>query len=166
MRQNAAGKPGEGAMKAGPDRWRHDNIGRLLNNAIARFEGRVLQLMTQAGLPDAKLSHISLTRNLDAKGTRVSELARRAGMTKQAMGELVMQCLDLNLVSVAVDNSDKRARIVRFTPQGRQWLRAFAKAVNKAEKEMRQEIGGDDLAVVKKALAAYGAGFDALSDSA
>ena len=80
------------------DRWRHDNVGRLLNNAVSRFESRVLELMSHSGHPQARISHISLTRNLDLKGTRVSELARRAGMTKQAMGELVSQCAALKLV--------------------------------------------------------------------
>src|SRR6185295_414628 len=77
------------------DRWRHDNAGRLLNNAVSRFESRVLQLMSRSGHPEARISHISLTRNLDLRGTRVSELGRRAGMTKQAMGELVTQCAAL-----------------------------------------------------------------------
>src|SRR5215470_1834893 len=101
------------------DRWRHDNVGRLLNNAVARLESRVLELMSQSGHPQARISHISLTRNLDLKGTRVSGLARRAGMTKQAMGELVSQCAALKLVVVDIDPLDKRARIVRFTAEGR-----------------------------------------------
>src|SRR5215470_384166 len=100
------------------DRWRHDNVGRLLNNAISRFESRVLELMSQSGHPQARISHIALTRNLDQKGTRVSELAHRAGMTKQAMGELVSQCAALRLVVTNLDPLDKRARVVQFTSQG------------------------------------------------
>ena len=148
------------------DRWRYDNVGRLLNNAVSRFESRVLELMSQSGHPQARISHISLTRNLDLKGTRVSELARRAGMTKQAMGELVGQCAALKLVIANTDPSDKRARIVQFTPEGRRWLEAFRHAVDQAEREMRDEVGAVGMDVLRGALALYGVRFDALSSKA
>jgi DNA-binding MarR family transcriptional regulator len=149
--------------KSSDDRWRHDNVGRLLNNAVARFEARVLELMSQSGHPQARISHISLTRNLDLSGTRVSELARRAGMTKQAMGELVSQCAALRLVVTSADPSDKRARLVRFTPGGLRWLDAFRQAVDLAEREMRDEVGAISMDVLRGALALYGEAFDTLS---
>jgi DNA-binding MarR family transcriptional regulator len=145
------------------DRWRHDNIGRLLNNAVSRFESRVLEVMSQSGHPEARISHISLTRNLDLEGTRVSDLARRAGMTKQAMGELVRQCGALNLVITREDPSDKRARVVRFTPEGLRWLEAFRQSVDRAEREMRDEVGAMSMDVLRGALALYGKDFDTLS---
>jgi DNA-binding MarR family transcriptional regulator len=147
----------------GIDQWRHDNVGRLLNNAVSRFEFRVLELMSQSGHPQARISHISLTRNLDLTGTRVSQLARRAGMTKQAMGELVSQCAALRLVATSADPSDKRARIVRFTTEGRRWLEAFRQAVDQAEREMREQVGSMAMDVLRGALALYGEGFDTLS---
>jgi DNA-binding MarR family transcriptional regulator len=146
------------------DRWRHDNVGRLLNNALARFESRVLELMSRSGHPDARISHIALTRNLDLGGTRVSELARRAGMTKQAMGELVGQCAELGLVVASVDPSDKRARVVTFTPDGLRWLEAFRQAVDRTEEEMREEVGAMSMDVLRGALALYGSGFDTLAN--
>jgi DNA-binding MarR family transcriptional regulator len=145
------------------DGWRHDNVGRLLNNAVSRFESRVLEFMFQSEHPEARISHISLTRNLDREGTRVSELARRAGMTKQAMGELVSQCGALNLVVASVDPADRRARVVRFTPKGLRWLEAFRQAVDRAEREMRDEVGAMSMDVLRGALTLYGVGFDTLS---
>jgi DNA-binding MarR family transcriptional regulator len=119
--------------------------------------------MSQSGHPQARISHVSLTRNLDLTGTRVSELARRAGMTKQAMGELVSQCVALKLVVTSADPSDKRARVVQFTPAGLRWLEAFRHAVDEAEREMRDEVGSMAMDVLRGALALYGAGFDTLS---
>lgn len=145
------------------DGWRHDNVGRLLNNAVARFESRVLELMAQSGHPKARIAHVSLTRNLGLEGTRVSELARRAGMTKQAMGELVSQCAAMKLVVSRADPLDKRARVVRFTSSGLEWLGAFRKAVDQAEREMRAEVGSIWMDGLRGALALYGAGFDTLS---
>jgi DNA-binding MarR family transcriptional regulator len=146
------------------DQWRHDNIGRLLNNAVRRFEDRVLALMAIAGHSETRISHVGLTRNLDLSGTRISELAKRAGMTKQAMGELVQQCAALGLVEIGSDPDDKRARLVRFTRQGLRWLDNFRGAVDQAEREMRMEIGAVWMDGVRAALALYSSGFDALSE--
>ena len=164
-RSTGTGRAGAGQISrkgTGVDQWRHDNVGRLLNNAVSRFKSRVLELMSKSGHPQARISHISLTRNLDLNGTRVSELARRAGMTKQAMGELVSQCAALKLVVANMDPSDKRARIVEFTPEGRRWLQAFRHAVDDAEHEMRDQVGSMAMDVLRGALALYGAGFNTL----
>ncbi|NPU09896.1 winged helix DNA-binding protein [Bradyrhizobium sp. 83002] len=144
--------------------WRHDNIGRMLNNAVRRFESRVLELMAASGHGETRIAHVSLTRNLDVEGTRLTELARRASVSKQAMGELVDQCVELGLVAREADPRDGRARIVRFTPAGLQWLEAFGDAVDMAEAEMRKELGKAAMDVVLQALSAYGARFDTLGD--
>jgi DNA-binding MarR family transcriptional regulator len=142
--------------------WRHANIGRLLNNAVRRFEARVLELMSASGHVETRMAHVSLTRNLDVEGTRLTELARRASMSKQAMGELVDQCAELGLVDRIADPSDRRARIVTFTPEGLVWLDAFRDAVDVAEREMRAELGKATMDTILRGLAAYGARFDTL----
>jgi len=142
--------------------WRHSNIGRLLNNAVRRFESRVLELMAARGYGETRIAHVSLTRNLDIEGTRLTELARRAAMSKQAMGELVDQCADLGLVAREPDPHDRRARTVRFTPAGLTWLEAFRDAVDLAEREMRRELGKARMDAIVQGLSAYGARHDAL----
>jgi DNA-binding MarR family transcriptional regulator len=144
--------------------WRHANVGRLLNNAVRRFEARVLELMSERGHAETRIAHVSLTRNLDVEGTRLTELARRASMSKQAMGELVEQCTELGLVDRIADPSDGRARIVRFTRKGRAWLNTFRDAVDVAEREMRAELGKTAMNTILKGLAAYGAKFDTLDE--
>lgn len=145
------------------DDWRHTNFGRLLNSALRRFEIRVLDLMKDAGHSETRLSHVNLTRNLDRTGTRVTELARRSAMTKQAMGELVDQCEALGLVERVPDPADGRARTIRFTRAGTQWLDDFRKAVDQVEQEMRAEIGAAKLESVRSALVQYGAAHDELA---
>lgn len=149
--------------KSGPA-WRHANVGRLLNNAIGRFEARVLELMAARGHGETRIAHVNLTRNLDVEGTRLTELARRAAMSKQAMGELVDQCTALGLVDRMADPTDGRARIVKFTAEGLVWLDAFREAVDVAEREMRAELGKSTMDSILKGLAAYGAQFDTLDD--
>jgi DNA-binding MarR family transcriptional regulator len=144
--------------------WRHANIGRLLNNAVRRFEERVLELMSARGHAETRIAHVGLTRNLDVEGTRLTELARRASMSKQAMGELVDQCAERGLVHRVADPKDGRARIIKFTPGGLVWLDAFRDAVDVAEQEMRAELGKASMDAILKGLAVYGARFDTLED--
>jgi DNA-binding MarR family transcriptional regulator len=152
-----------GHLSKGEAAWRHANIGRLLNNAVRRFEERVLELMAHSGHGETRIAHVSLTRNLDLEGTRLTELARRASMTKQAMGELVDQCEAMGLVARSVDPSDRRARIVSFTVAGRDWLAAFRDAVDVAEREMRTELGDRTMEAILTGLASYGIRYDTLA---
>lgn len=136
-----------------------------MNSAIRRFEARVLELMKDAGYVDTRISHVNLTRNLDRPGTRVTELAKRSAMTKQAMGELVDQCVSMGLVERVPDPADGRARTVRFTKAGLAWLDEFRKAVDQAELEMSGEVGQTRLETIRAGLAKYGARYNALQSS-
>jgi len=135
--------------------WRTYNPGRLMSNALRHFEDRVLALMVEAGYAETRRTHVNLTRHLDLDGTRITDLAKRAGMTNAAMSELIDQCVALGLVERAADPVDKRARIVRFTGKGLGWLTAFGKAVKQAEDEMAQRVGNDVLPGMLNALSAY-----------
>jgi DNA-binding MarR family transcriptional regulator len=137
------------------DAWRLGNAGRVLGDALTRFEARVLELMAASGHGQTRLSHVNLTRHLDLEGTRITELARRARMTNAAMTELIDQCETLGLVVREVDASDKRARTVHFTEAGRVWLLAFGKAVKKAERELFAEIGPEASTLLLEGLGRY-----------
>ena len=148
------------------DRWRQSHLGRWLGHAMRRFDERVLQLMARnPGVPLAlanlaardqiSAAHIHITRHLALQGSRLTELAEAAGMTKQAMGKLVDQCEAWGLVTREDDPLDARARRVVFTSVGLAWLQAFRDAVLQAEAEFREAVGPDVATVVALGLEAY-----------
>jgi len=147
--------------------WRITHLGRLLGNALRRFDERVLWLMSRnvdvplalsnlAAREQVGAAHIHITRHLALGGSRLTELAASAGMSKQAMADLVNQCEAWGLVTRESDPHDKRARRVVFTTSGLQWLEAFKHAVAQAEGEFRQAVGDDVATVVMLGLEAYG----------
>ena len=150
------------------DDWRHTHLGCLLGHALRRFDARVLALMAHDPLVPLALSnlaardqigaaHIHITRHLPLAGERLTELAQRAGMTKQSMAELVNQCEAWGLVTRERDPYDARARPVRFTSLGLDWLAAFERAVAQAQAEFRAEVGPEVATVVALGLEAYAA---------
>lgn len=151
------------------DAWRLTHLGRLLGHAMRRFDERVLQLMAHnvevplalsnlAARSQVSAAHIHITRHLALEGSRLTQLARSAGMSKQAMGDLVDQCEAWGLVARVADQRDARARLVHFTPTGLAWLQAFRDAVAQAEAEFRTEVGQDVATVVTIGLEAYASG--------
>jgi DNA-binding MarR family transcriptional regulator len=153
MSLHQGGAPSSG--RRAPAAWRLRNAGRILSDAVTRFESRVMELMERAGYTETRLSHINLTRHLDLDGTRITELARRAGMTNAAMTELVDQCEAIGLVQRTADPADRRARVVQFTVKGKQWLAAFGTAVKKAERELVKSIGQEAFELLFGPLAQY-----------
>jgi DNA-binding MarR family transcriptional regulator len=156
-------------MTTAEDGWRLTHLGRLLGHALRRFDERVLHLMAHnidvplalsnlAARAQISAAHIHITRHLELQGTRLTDLAQKAGMSKQAMGDLVDQCEAWGLVTRDPDPRDARARLVQFTPTGLLWLQAFREAVAQAEKEFRAEVGQDVATVVKIGLEAYAGG--------
>ena len=147
--------------------WRVTHLGRLLGHALRRFDERVLWLMSRDVLVPLALSnlaardqvgaaHVHITRHLAIRGSRLTELAQSAGMSKQAMGDLVTQCEAWGLVTRQTDAYDKRAKKVMFTNDGLLWLGAFERAVAQAENEFRAAVGHDVATVVALGLEAYG----------
>ena len=148
------------------DDWRQTHLGRLLGHAIRRFDERVLALMARnvevplalsnlAARAQVTAAHIHITRHLALAGSRLTDLATQAGMSKQAMGDLVDQCEAWGLVMREADSRDRRARLVRFTPTGLAWLAAFEQAVAQADQEFRDEVGAEVATVVALGLEAY-----------
>jgi len=149
------------------ERWRSGHLGRLLGLALRRFDQRVLHLMAHdvnvplalsnlAARAQVGAAHIHITRHLGLQGSRLTELAQSAGMSKQAMGELVTQCEAWDLVRREADPLDARARRIVFTHSGLLWLDAFRQAVARAEAEFRAQVGADVATVVALGLEAYG----------
>ena len=139
-----------------------------MGHALRRFDERVLRLMARDVLVPLALSnlaardqvgaaHIHITRHLAVNGSRLTDLAQSAGMSKQAMGDLVTQCEAWGLVTREADAFDKRAKKVMFTADGLLWLGAFERAVAQAESEFKAAVGQDVATVVALGLEAYGA---------
>lgn len=122
---------------------------RLLNErALAR--ARALEV---AG-PPIRAAHTSLFPHIDLAGTRLTELARRVGISKQAVAQLVDELQDMGVVERVPDPADGRAKLIRFTSDGGLVLFRGLELLRSLEAELREEIGARHMDRLHAALLA------------
>jgi DNA-binding MarR family transcriptional regulator len=150
--------------------WRATHVGRLLGESLRRFDTRVQTLMAHSEHAPLALSNLAsrgkvsaaivhITRHLELQGSRLTDLAQAAGMSKQAMAALVDECEAWGLVRREADSRDTRAKTVMFTETGLQWLAAFQAAVRQAQEELERDVGEQVARVIALGLEAYARGY-------
>lgn len=130
-------------------------MGTALSSASAAFERSVLQTARQGEFSWLSQVHLALFRNLDLRGTHLTELAARARVTKQSMQELVDKAEALGVVERRPSPADRRVKIVAFTPSGLAMLEQFREGVAQAERCMAEALGEPFLAELRGRLRAY-----------
>jgi DNA-binding MarR family transcriptional regulator len=106
-----------------------DNVGWLLAKASQRWNELLEEGFRTAGFAEVRASHGSVLVPLfEDDELRMGELARRSGLSKQAMTTLVRSVEEAGLVTRARDSSDGRAYRISLTPRG-QALRPVAENV-------------------------------------
>lgn len=134
---------------------RKQSIGRLLLRAARDFAARASAQMCALGYPGLQMGHAALLANLDLEGSRVGVLAERAGMTKQAMGQLVKELEDNGYLERRHDPTDRRATLVTPTDAGSQLLVDVQKIVEEIEAEYAHVLGERSLQLLRSSLARF-----------
>ena len=121
----------------------------MIDDLVARLEA--------AGFTGGTPARYAVFENLDPGGTRLTDLAARVGITHQSMSELVSVLEQAGYLERCPDPSDRRARIVRLTPAGRQVVRRAIKEMAAIEDEWRTRLAregltGDIVAALAKAF--------------
>ena len=107
------------------------------------------------GFDTLRTAHTNLFPHIDLGGTRLTELARRVGISKQAVGQLVDELEEMGVVERGPDPDDGRAKLIRFcTDAGEPVLmRGFA-VLREIEAEMQGAIGARQMNQLQRVLLA------------
>jgi DNA-binding MarR family transcriptional regulator len=135
------------------ERARGQHVGRLLLRAHRDFSSRAIAKLRGRGYGRLTLSHLSLLPHLDAKGTRTTVLADRGGMTKQGMGQLVIDLERQGYLVRKPDPTDGRAVLVTFSAQGEQLLCDALAVTGEVEAEYVAALGEERMALFRDMLA-------------
>jgi DNA-binding MarR family transcriptional regulator len=118
-----------------------ENLAILLREPFRAGTEVLHRRFAERGHPEVRPPHGNVMQFLDDEGTRVSVLAERAQMTKQSMAELVAHLEQLGYVERVVDPSDRRAKLVRATPRGKQLYAIAREVVAEIEAEWTRRLG-------------------------
>jgi DNA-binding MarR family transcriptional regulator len=134
-----------------------DHMARWLEAATKRLHA---DLGAQGGFPFPELrgSHRRLLQMIPPEGIRITDLARRADMTKQALGEFMDWLEQAGFVASGRDRADGRVRLITRTERGDAAATAATRAIEAVERDWRREIGAARYDSMKQALRQLGRG--------
>lgn len=116
-------------------------LGALLRTPFDSMLDYIYGRLAEAGFDDVRPAHSAVLRNIAREGSRLTELAERARVTKQSMAELVEHLRKRRYVELVPDPSDGRAKLVRFTERGWKIHATLVKISREFEKECARSMG-------------------------
>jgi len=93
---------------------------RLLDAGFDAFSEELARRLAQTPYNDIRATHGCVFGNIEPEGSRLTDLAERAHMTKQTVGEVATELERRGYLERAPDPSDGRAKIIRLTERGRE----------------------------------------------
>jgi DNA-binding MarR family transcriptional regulator len=127
-------------------------IGALLRVPAQAIHRRIIEDLNAAGYDDLRLPHIAVLQFPGPDGVRPGTLAERAGMSKQAMNQLLRSLEGLGYIVRSDAPDEGRARIIRFTKRGHAAYSKIHDILRDIEREWSAELGREDFAQLKELL--------------
>lgn len=128
------------------------NLGLLLFIPYRSMENRVFAALAEAGFEDFTPAQARVFQRIAPGGSRLTDLAEQAQITKQSAGFLVDQLAKAGYVERVPDPTDARARLVRITARGAQAIPLAATIVAEVEAEWTAHLGTDRVARLREIL--------------
>ncbi len=127
-------------------------IGALLRVPGQAIHRRLIDELNAAGFKELRLPHMAVLQFPGPDGVRPGELAERAGMSKQAMNQLLRSLEGLGYIERSDTPDEGRARIVRFTKRGRAAYSKVHDILRDIEREWSAELGTQRFSHLKELL--------------
>ena len=116
-------------------------IGALLAIPTQVIGRRVAAALVEHGFTDYRPTYQPVFQWCQPEGSRLTELAERAGVTKQSMGEIIDVLEQRGYVERVPDPTDGRAILIRRTPRGWEINRVAREVVEQIQQEWAQALG-------------------------
>ena len=134
--------------------FRHPLI-RLLDVGLGAFSEELTRRVAETQFSDIRITHGCVFGNIDPDGTRLTDLAERAFMTKQSVGEVVSDLEQRGYVERVPDPNDGRAKIIRLTDRGQEAMAVGRGIIDEIEQEWAERYGAERVAAQRDALEAF-----------
>jgi DNA-binding MarR family transcriptional regulator len=127
-------------------------LGILMFVAHRAMESRALAAAAAAGFDDITHAQARVFERIGPEGTRLTELAEQAQVTKQTAGFLVDQLEKAGYVERRRDPTDARARLVCVAERGARAVKVANAEVERVEAEWAAYLGKDEMRQLRRTL--------------
>lgn len=134
-----------------PDQAR--TLGSLLRAPYRKLANRLYGELAERGFPEIRPAHSAVFRHIEPQGSRMTDLAEQAELTKQSMAYLVGYLQENGYVTLEPDPTDGRAKRVLLTKRGHACVDALLEASIQAEKDVSRLIGSEEVGELRRLLA-------------
>ena len=117
------------------------NLGILLRDPFQEVVRRVSVGLAEAGFDDLRPAHTAVFQHIEAGGSRLTDLAERAQITKQSMGYLIDYLEQRGYLERRPDPSDRRAALISLTDRGWEQVGAALRIIATIEEEWAGGLG-------------------------
>lgn len=124
----------------------------LVDRANRAMQADMLRTAHDRGHLELKAAHNSVFATLSEDGSRAADMATRAGITRQSMGEVIRDMVDLGLLEMRPDPEDRRAKLVTYTEHGRGVAGHGLEHIVELEQRFVEEFGEQEYFLVRDVL--------------
>lgn len=136
----------------GSSRDERPNIGILFRDLGQEVVRRVTAGLAEAGFDDIRPAHTAVFQHIDEHGSRLTDLAERAQITKQSMGYLVDYLEERGYLERRPDLGDRRVALICLTDRGWEQVQAALSIIATVEKEWTRRLGKARMEQLRDAL--------------
>jgi DNA-binding MarR family transcriptional regulator len=136
----------------GSSRDEYPNLGILLRSPFQEVVRRVSAGLAEAGFTDLRPAHTAVFQHIDADGSRLTDLAERAQITKQSMGYLVDYLEQHGYLERRPDPSDRRASLVCLTERGWAQIQTALAIIATLEEDWTRTLGNEQMQHLRELL--------------
>ncbi|MBX3232259.1 MAG: MarR family transcriptional regulator [Labilithrix sp.] len=126
---------------------------QLLFKAARLLNERAIATLRERTKQPIRTAHTAVLPHIDLEGTRLTDLAAKLGVTKQAAGQLVDELVALGQLERIPDPADARAKLIRFSKRGRAGLLEGLATLQALEADLTTLIGAPAMKTLHDALA-------------
>ena len=152
---SSTGSPRPASDARQPDRP-DPNVAILLREPFLAFIAELHRRLHDRGYGDLRPAHLVVFQHIHPEGSRITELAAKAQMTKPSMAYLVEHLEATGYLERGPDPSDGRARLVRLTPRGWQQVEDALEIIADMEAELSCALRPGHLATLRRVLTVLG----------
>ena len=129
------------------------NLAQLFMRAFYWADEGLQNALKKQGWPGITRAQSLVFVNISEGVTRPSEIASRVGVTRQAIHQTINEMVELGYLTLQPDPTDRRAKVVVYTEQGKEVGGATVSALREIESSLSNRIGNGRVVALREALA-------------